>query len=629
MTIAKMALATITLPLEQVDGVLLDLAHSGLLIGVDAMMQIENNNFLYPADEHNIDHAVDFNSVSPYGDDEEAKILLDELSKITEGVEPATQTTGVDLEGIKSLVRTYRAIDEDVSIVVERLSEVERYLNRLDLLENNAITPQDFMNLAYFDYRFGRLDAEGRLRLKRLYETIPSVVLHIGRESDDEVYLLVHPKNLSEEIGRILRNLKWVDLELPLVEEDRQTLERERQMLAESIDAYNKAFLDFRTLHQEGIQGAANGLPALRKVASYKKQMAKSEHYAYLAGWVAQKDVNALETLLGEGEGVVVSVRGSEALEIVPPTRMENHRFFKPFELLVVMYGTPNYVEIDPTPFFAITYLLLFGAMFGDLGQGAIFLLAGLGVRHKINSQFGALIAMLGASSMVFGILYGSVFGMEHWIPALLIRPFDNINTMLIAAIAFGVALTAIAYVMGIVNALRRNDREEALFGKEGVAGFALFGAFILLVLRVLGIIPIPTVVLSIAIALCIGAIVFKQPLMALLEQRKPLHDEEVGAYYIEGGFSIIETLLSIFSGTISFIRVGAFAINHVGLFLAFQTMAKMIGTQPGSTVILILGNLLIILLEGLIVFIQGLRLEYYELFSKYYTGDGYVIEDH
>ncbi|NMR85280.1 ATPase, partial [Vibrio parahaemolyticus] len=95
----------------------------------------------------------------------------------------------------------------------------------------------------------------------------------------------------------------------------------------------------------------------------------------------------------------------------------------------------------------------------------------------------------------------------------------------------------------------------------------------------------------------------------------------------IEGVFSLLETFLSMLSGTVSFIRVGAFALTHVGLFIAFETIGEMIGSAAGNAVVLIIGNLLILGLEGLIVFIQGLRLQYYELFSRYYKGDGKAFE--
>ena len=108
-----------------------------------------------------------------------------------------------------------------------------------------------------------------------------------------------------------------------------------------------------------------------------------------------------------------------------------------------------------------------------------------------------------------------------------------------------------------------------------------------------------------------------------MMNKEKPHYEEGKSSYYIEGGFNLIETILSFLSNTISFIRVGAFALNHVGLFLAFTTMANMVNNKAIGIFIMILGNIIIIGLEGLIVLIQGLRLEYYELFGKYFKGDG------
>jgi V/A-type H+-transporting ATPase subunit I len=103
----------------------------------------------------------------------------------------------------------------------------------------------------------------------------------------------------------------------------------------------------------------------------------------------------------------------------------------------------------------------------------------------------------------------------------------------------------------------------------------------------------------------------------------RPLHHESLSDYYIENSFGVIETILSMLSKTISFVRIGAFALNHVGLFIAFKTISSMMRSSAGSFIVLLVGNIVIIGLEGLIVFIQGLRLEYYELFSRFYRGDG------
>lgn len=230
----------------------------------------------------------------------------------------------------------------------------------------------------------------------------------------------------------------------------------------------------------------------------------------------------------------------------------------------------------------------------------------------------------LGISSMFFGALYGAVFGFEDIIPALLIKPFENINTVLAGAVAVGICLILISYVYGIINCVKRKDVKEGLFGKDGLVGLLFYLCLLVLVGgQFLGKTIIPMEIGVVIVLLSIALMIFKEPLTNYILKKRPLHEEDVSGYYIEGIFSIIETLLSMLSGTVSFIRVGAFALTHVGLFIAFETIGKLIGTTAGNIIVLIIGNVIIIGLEGLIVFIQGLRLQYYELFSRYYKGEG------
>ena len=238
--------------------------------------------------------------------------------------------------------------------------------------------------------------------------------------------------------------------------------------------------------------------------------------------------------------------------------------------------------------------------------------------------MFGGLLSRLGLSSMIFGGLYGAVFGFEDIIPALLIRPFENINTVLAMAVFIGIILILISYIYGLINSAKRKDMEDGLFGKEGLAGFVFYVTLLLLIGGKL----INKTILSmwlgiVIIMICVLAMIFKMPITNIIKGKRPLHSEDISGYYIESVFSIIETLLSMLSGTVSFIRVGAFALTHVGLFIAFKTIGEMIGTTSGNIIVLILGNIIIIGLEGLIVLIQGLRLQYYELFSRYYKGEG------
>ncbi len=163
------------------------------------------------------------------------------------------------------------------------------------------------------------------------------------------------------------------------------------------------------------------------------------------------------------------------------------------------------------------------------------------------------------------------------------------------------------------------------MFGKNGLVGLVFYISLLVFAYtKINNVKSLNTNTWVILFVVLLALMVFKQPIANIILKKRPLYNEDKSDYYIEGGFGVIETLLSMFSNTISFIRVGAFALNHVGLFIAFASMAQMINNGFGSAFMYVLGNIIIIGLEGLIVFIQGLRLEYYELFSKYYEGSGF-----
>ena len=164
---------------------------------------------------------------------------------------------------------------------------------------------------------------------------------------------------------------------------------------------------------------------------------------------------------------------------------------------------------------------------------------------------------------------------------------------------------------------------EEGIFGKEGIAGLMMMTSFVLLILNIVKVNPLPKTVGLVILLASIVMIVFSRPIAAKIEKKDEVFESSAFDYYVESSFSIIEALLSVFSNLVSFTRVGAFAINHVGLYMAFEVMSKIAGGGIKGLIILILGNILIIGLEGMIVFIQGLRLEFYEMFSKYYQGNG------
>lgn len=443
---------------------------------------------------------------------------------------------------------------------------------------------------------------------------------------NEESYLLVYPEKVKKDVSRSINTLGFVDNEIP-ENANINTINKEYENVNRELLSINHQINEINRQYEDVMDNISYSLNYAQKSEELKTTMAQGDKYFYLSGWVPESEVNKFKALENKYDNTILNTKEVESISQSPPTRLKNNSLFRPFEFLVNMYGAPNYDEIDPTPFFAITYLLLYGLMFGDLGQGLVFIAIGLWLSKK-NKIFGGLIKRIGISASIFGLMYGSFFGREDLIPALLIKPFDNIMTVLIASVAFGVSLMVISYLIGIYNKVsKQHNIEEGIFGKEGLAGLMMMLSFIIIVLNIVNISPIPMPVGLVLLILSIVMMIFKQPIARKLEGNKRLYDQSKGDYYVESSFSIIEALLSVFSNLVSFTRVGAFAINHVGLYMAFEVMAKLAGGGIIGFIILVLGNALIIGLEGMIVFIQGLRLEFYEMFSKYYEGNGRLFK--
>ena len=439
---------------------------------------------------------------------------------------------------------------------------------------------------------------------------------------DKESYLLVYPKKVEKDVSRSINTMGFVDYELDNNIKVKQVNDSYDKTL-DRLDEINKEINQIKSSYEDVTDNLAYSLNYQDKATELKNNMAKGDEYFYISGWVPESEIGKFEDLEKKHKHTTVTTKEVGKVSEIPPTKLKNNKVFRPFEYLVNMYGAPNYDEVDPTPFFAITYMLLYGLMFGDLGQGLVFLALGFLLTKK-NKVYGDLLKRIGISASVFGLMYGSFFGKEDLIPTLLIKPFDNVMTVLIASVIFGISLMVISYIIGIYNKVKKqNDIEEGIFGKEGLAGLMMMLSFIIIVLNLVGKSIIPMAIGKVFLIISIIMIIFKKPIARKISGSKKLYDSSKSDYYIESSFSIIEALLSVFSNLVSFTRVGAFAINHVGLYMAFEVMANLVGGGFWGFIILLLGNILIIGLEGMIVFIQGLRLEFYEMFSKYYQGNG------
>lgn len=392
------------------------------------------------------------------------------------------------------------------------------------------------------------------------------------------------------------------------------------------------------------------------------KSMGLSEHTALITGWVPKNGIDKLERTLRDalGENVFMSVTKPEEIpevrtgKVKVPVILNNPKLLRPFESLVTTYGSPDYNEIEPSGIIGLAFLLMFGVMFGDVGHGLILFLVGryLQKKWKTAETMGQIMTRAGVSSMIFGFLFGSFFGHEypeypetyiHGIPLPFV-PMKNIDDFMGVAVAFGIVFISVGLVINIINSVRRRDIEKGILENHGLAG-ALFywGAVALLIYymvsqknKIAFNIPIWVILLILGIPLLV--IFLKEPINHLIKGKRPIVEEPV-TYFISSLIEVMETFIGFLSNSVSFIRVAAFSLAHAALFSAIFAIILIIkgppetlaGQQPEPSTVTVLvalvveigGNIVIIILEGLVVSIQSVRLIFYEFFSKFYSGEG------
>ena len=358
-----------------------------------------------------------------------------------------------------------------------------------------------------------------------------------------------------------------------------------------------------------------------------------------ISGWVPKPDAEEVRGRVQELTHGRVLIEEQTAEELLArgeevPTLMRHHWLLRPFQVLVTGYGFPRYNEVAPTLFVAVSFLLMFGLMFGDVGHGAVLAAGGFLIRRRAPSSkvkdFAFVLGTCGLSAILFGFLYGSYFGFEG--PALWLRPMARIDTLFVTVLVLGMVMISLGLVINMVNRFAERKFLEGVLSQYGLAGFVFYWGAIGLGVRAFlqgaGAVTAPAVLLFIVLPLVL--LVFREPARILLT-RQPA---KAGGFFeslLEGMVEVVEVVVGFVANTTSFLRVGAFALTHALLCLATFAVADALKTAFGGPLLaagmIVLGNIFIILLEGLVVTIQSVRLEYYEFFGKFFSGDGQAFQ--
>lgn len=499
------------------------------------------------------------------------------------------------------------------------------------------------LHFKYIKFRFGRISHEYYHKFEDyVYDTIDTV-LYKCREDDEYVWLVYFvPDTISNRIDAIYASMHFEQITVPdeykgTPFEATKTLEDNMKTVQLEINDLRKQLSTFLESKRDDLLSARDRLESfstnfnVRKLAACTRQSRNT--FYILCGWMSHRDADSFQNDISEDEKTFCIVEENhENIISRPPTKLLNPGLFKPFELFIRMYGLPAYNEIDPTILIGLTYSFLFGFMFGDVGQGLCLLIGGFLLYRMKKLSLGAIVSCCGFFSTIFGFLFGSIFGFEDIIHPVWLRPMQHmtnlpfigrLNTVFIVAVSLGMGIILLTMILNIINSYRSRDPERTFFDTNGLAGFVFYAGLVLTIVLYMTENPIPaSALLVIMFGLPLVIMFFKEPLTHLVERKSRIMPKEKGMFVVQGFFELFEVLLSYFSNTLSFVRVGAFAVSHAAMM---EVVLMLSGHEAGTVnwLVVVLGNLFVCGMEGLIVGIQVLRLEYYELFSRFYRGTG------
>lgn len=491
--------------------------------------------------------------------------------------------------------------------VIERIEALQSEQAELNLLESFL----EHIDSETLD--FSSITRTGPALSTRLFvlpvsvriEHLPPAMLSIRTSTDRHLFLLA--VGTVDDVDTLQRDLtlqKGRGIVLPdwlagdraqaasQVHDRLKDIEQELLQLQQQLDVLAEQ-------HQLAV--ALGDIRQLEWFLSHVSDLPVSENFAWITGWTSDMDGGRLNRALGLAGVRAVMHFAPAPLDINPPLVMQNPWWAQPFELFARMLGTPAVDEADPSRLLAIVVPLLFGYMFGDVGHGVVLVVAGL-IFYK-RWPLLKLLIVCGLASIVFGFIFGSIFGNEHLIEPLWLHPIDEPLIILLVALAGGTCIILLGLLLNSIGAVWQGEWQRWLM------------------------IDAPVIVMYLAIISSFltswSATVFLIAMLWYFSGNLLLAKSGYMKALGQAAGKLLETILQLIINTFSFIRVGAFALAHAGLSLTFVILAESTSNMILAGLILLLGNIIIIMLEGLMVSIQTTRLVLFEFFIRFLRGTG------
>ncbi|WP_456475198.1 V-type ATP synthase subunit I [Candidatus Pyrohabitans sp.] len=554
------------------------------------------------------------------------------------------------------------ALNNRLAEVRKEKEELQSYRGVLEKLEVFGLGPKNLRGLRYTSIFFGVVPKEEIAAIEEGVGKITDTYILNSREISKKqaLIVLIVLKKYEADVSRMLRIHRFEEVGIPLrlipftleeakrkVEENAATLEKdEREIINQLREIANREMANLLRYKRF--------LTIAKTVDEANLNFLRTRNTYYFAGWVPAASVNEVVEIIERSTAGACVVEVSEPEdEETPPTLIVNPKVTKPLEALTTTYGTPHYREIDPTSIIAITFPFIFGFMFGDIGQGLILTLIGVFMGFKMKRlsengrKLGRTLILCGIMATLVGFMYGSMFGLEaeathgesispmekylgftiepvkvpvldRFFTGALLGGSPEENRIMRAvyfSIYLGIGLLIFGLIINIVNHAMRGELKHGLLSPFGVPGiWALLGGSYVVFKDAME--PVP-------IALGIGI-----PILLIFIEGWLIKKEGLLIAFIE----TFENSMKYLTNTLSFLRITIIGVVHAALSLmmvnAMNGLSASAVPAKGLLIALVFvfGNIIILVMEGFISFVHTLRLHFYEIFSKFYQGNGVLF---
>ncbi|MDY4901284.1 MAG: V-type ATPase 116kDa subunit family protein [Treponema sp.] len=606
---------------------------------------------------------------SDYENNNPAKEMFNELQNVRAALDLEDLTsykgsiqlpTDEDKLESRKIIDRVEELHQKELLAAEEFKNVTSAYNEAVAFSNLKMSYSQLESLSFLTLRIGKIDGD---KFESLKEKTGGRAIIVSLGEDKSRILAAASKKARFLLDSQLREAGFVEIQVPedfkgIPDDMIESLLQKKLECSAALEEIKVERKNFALTHKDEIYRLLQEFSVESQVYAVENKLQSTEFVYRITGWIPayeshefMKAVDELtkgrtsirEYLPGEVPSVI---NGEEKV----PVQLKHGKLISNFERLIFSYGSPLYGTVDPTPLVAVFFTILFGIMFGDAGQGLVFLIAGILMSLKKMKlagweKFGPIFICIGISSTIMGILTGEFFAKEimplekfsYWVTGLFGEPRSQILPMMPTGsgesikrmfmffgftIAVGFIINTSGIIINIINNFALGRKGKAVFGKNGLSGAIFFWYIVWMCIRIALLKIGPAFYDWIIIGTALVLTAFCEPLERLIDGERPVLENGILSAFIGALVEIIEVLSGYISNTVSFLRVGAFALSHAVLSYIISMMMS-IAPFAGAVVIGIVGNAVIIVLEGMIVAIQVVRLQYYEFFSKFFNETG------